>query len=512
MKHNGGNIRLSLKHNGGNISIKWKVFFYLLGFTVVLLAILWLFQICYLDAFYKRIKTEEAKRAMEEAIAVLETEKGQEELEALAASYNLSILAVDSQGTVRSCAFYFPNPEAELLPEKELQFCYNAAKEQGGSAKFVLEEKEGIRPGPEPEKKEGADGGPAGPGLQGPDMEALFGGHRQKPGESILNVKLFTKDGETLAALVYSALTPVDATVTTLKTQLLWMSVPFLLLSLLLSLLISGKMTRSLVGINASAKELARGNYRIAFSGTDCREIAELSDTLNYAARELEKTEGLRRELIANVSHDLRTPLTMITAYAEGMRDLPGENTPENIQVIIEEAERLTDLVNDLLDLSKLQAGVLEMEASVYNLTESIRGVLKRYNKLMEQEGYCITFDYKEEVCVKADEFKIFQVVYNLINNAIHYTGKDKRVTVRQIRVGEKVRIEVEDSGQGIPKEEIPFVWERYYKGKNAHKRAAAGTGLGLSIVKNILLLHRADYGVDSHPGKGSIFWFELDC
>ena len=161
-------------------------------------------------------------------------------------------------------------------------------------------------------------------------MEALFGGHRQKPGESILYVKLFTKDGETLAALVYSALTPLDATVTTLKTQLLWMSVPFLLLSLLLSLLISGKMTRSLVGINASAKELARGNYRIAFSGTDCREIAELSDTLNYAARELEKTEGLRRELIANVSHDLRTPLTMITAYAEGMRDLPGENTPEN--------------------------------------------------------------------------------------------------------------------------------------------------------------------------------------
>ena len=184
----------------------------------------------------------------------------------------------------------------------------------------------------------------------------------------------------------------------------------------------------------------------------------------------------------------------------------------ENIQVIIEEAERLTGLVNDLLDLSKLQAGVLEMEASVYNLTESIRGVLKRYNKLMELEWYCINFDYKEEVCVKADEFKIFQVVYNLINNAIHYTGKDKRVTVRQIRVGEKVRIEVEDSGQGIPKEEIPFVWERYYKGKNAHKRAAAGTGLGLSIVKNILLLHRADYGVDSHPGKGSIFWFELDC
>ena len=261
---------------------------------------------------------------------------------------------------------------------------------------------------------------------------------------------------------------------------------------------------------NHAARELAKGDYSVEFSGKDYREIAELSETLNFAARELEKTEGFRKELLANVSHDLRTPLTMIIAYAEGMRDLPGENTPENIQVIIDESRRLTNLVNDMLDISKLQAGVLEKETSIYNLTESIESVLERYNKLKEQEGYSIEFQYEQEVFVEADEFKIFQVIYNLINNAINYTGADKWVLVRQLIKDEVVRIEVTDTGEGIAKEALPYVWNRYYKVDKTHKRAVMGTGLGLAIVKNILILHEADYGVESEPGKGSTFWFEL--
>ena len=179
-------------------------------------------------------------------------------------------------------------------------------------------------------------------------------------------------------------------------------------------------MSRSLIGLNASAKEMAGGNFDVHFDGTDYREVAELSDTLNMTARELGKSERLRRELIANVSHDLRTPLTMIIAYAEVMRDLPGENSPENVQVVIDEAERLTNLVNDMLDISKLQAGVMEKNATVYNLTESIQSVFARYNKLKEQDGYKIDFSYDQMVMVEADEYKIFQVIYNLVINAIN--------------------------------------------------------------------------------------------
>ena len=226
--------------------------------------------------------------------------------------------------------------------------------------------------------------------------------------------------------------------------------------------------------------------------------------------RELAKTEKFQRELLANISHDLRTPLTMIIAYAEIMRDLPGENTPENVQVVIDESKRLTALVNDMLDVSKLQAGVLTLDRKEYDLTESIRSVLDRFAKLTEQDGYTIQFEYQEHVLVEADEYKINQVVYNLINNAINYTGENRTVWVRQIQLGGIVRIEVIDSGIGIEKAELPYVWERYYKVDKTHKRAVMGTGLGLSIVKNILKLHDANYGVNSEVGQGSVFWFEL--
>lgn len=305
-------------------------------------------------------------------------------------------------------------------------------------------------------------------------------------------------------------LTPVNATVYTLKIELIFISIVMLILSILLALIISRQISKSMIRVNDSARELAKGKYDVVFEGKDYKEIAELSDTLNYMAKELERTEQFRRELIANVSHDLRTPLTMITAYSEAMRDLPGENSPENIQVVIDEAMHLTNLVNDMLDLSKLQAGVLVNNSKCYNLTEGIRLVLKRYNKLIEQDHYRIRFIYDRDAWVTADVFKMEQVLYNLINNAIHYTGEDKTVVVRQILTDGNVRIEIKDSGAGIAKEELPHIWERYYKIDKDHKRAVTGSGLGLSIVKHILELHQAAYGAESEIGHGSTFWFEF--
>ena len=328
--------------------------------------------------------------------------------------------------------------------------------------------------------------------------------------ESIIYVDVLTSDNTACVLMVNTVLTPVSATVDTLRIQMIWITVVMIILSLLIALVISKKVSRSMIRVNNAAKKLAKGDFNVSFDGKDYREIAELSETLNQAATDLGKNEKLQKELIANVSHDLRTPLTMIIAYSEVMRDLPGENTLENVQVVIDEAKRLTNLVNDMLDISKLQAGALEMKLSEFNLTDRIQKVLERYNKLKEQDGYRIDFEYQEEVYVCADEFKIFQVIYNLINNAINYTGSDKRVLVRQLVKEQIVRIEVIDSGEGISEENLPYVWDRYYKVDKTHKRAVMGTGLGLSIVKNILELHHAEYGVESILSAGSKFWFEL--
>ncbi len=192
--------------------------------------------------------------------------------------------------------------------------------------------------------------------------------------------------------------------------------------------------------------------------------------------------DRLRKDLVANVSHDLRTPLTMIIGYGEVMRDIPGENTPENIQIIVDEAQRLSLLVNDLLDLSQVEAGVRRMEKRRFNLTEEIRKTLSRYQKLVEQQGYTVEFEAEEDAWVQADQVKIGQVIYNLINNAISFTGEGKRVTVRQNITASQVRIDVIDYGVGIPPEEMDSIWDRYYS-KTPHRRAVIGTGLGLSIA-----------------------------
>ena len=237
-----------------------------------------------------------------------------------------------------------------------------------------------------------------------------------------------------------------------------------------------------------------------------------MSDSLTYASQELSKNDALQKELIANISHDLRTPLTMIVGYGEAMRDLPGENTPENVQVIIDETQRLSDLVNDLLDLSKLQAGTRKPVKEVFNLTDVIRETMGRYEKLTRKDGYSIELDCGETVYVLADKTMVLQVIYNLINNAINYTGEDRRVTVRQALTDEgKVRVSVMDSGEGIPADQLPLIWDRYYKVDKVHRRAMIGTGLGLSIVKSILEQHGNAYGVESQIGKGSTFWFEFD-
>lgn len=505
------------------ISIKWKIFLYFLAFTSLLLLILWLFQTVYLDVFYKTIKRRELQHAMYYLERAIDEEDFEDTASTIAKSYDISIVVVGEDRNVLFATEAIFTDLQGNLNQGLFNEWYQLAKENGGSYQVDYQNEELPNPIYLEERKDISKL----PNLSSrKDLEKMLG----KPDhfnqdESRNQMKMFTKHAQEtvtwfkivsnaqekeLVLILSAMITPVDATVHTLQIQLAYISGILVLLSLAMAWILSRNISRSIIRVNHAAKELAKANYDVTFEAKDYREIAELSDTLNYATEELAKTEKFQRELLANVSHDLRTPLTMIIAYAEIMRDLPGENTPENVQVVIDESKRLTALVNDMLDVSKLQAGVLTLEKTEYDLTESIRSVLNRFAKLTEQDGYKIQFEYTEHVLVEADEYKINQVVYNLINNAINYTGADRNVWVRQIRVGKIVRIEVIDSGVGIEKAELPYVWERYYKVDKTHKRAVMGTGLGLSIVQNILKLHEANYGVNSEVGQGSIFWFEL--
>ena len=231
---------------------------------------------------------------------------------------------------------------------------------------------------------------------------------------------------------------------------------------------------------------------------------------MNSAAIELGKVEGLRRELLANVSHDLRTPLSLIYGYAEMMNDFPGEITPEQTKVIMDETRRLSTLVNDILDISRLETDMERLNVSRFDLTESLLETIRRLQELLKPEGFVITIAYDYNVLVDADEVKIGRAFYNLLINAVNYSGEDRVVAVRQTVAGGIVRVSVTDSGEGVGDDEKPFIWDRYYKSAKQHSRAITGTGLGLSIVKRIVDLHGGRYGVESETGKGSTFWYEI--
>ena len=303
-----------------------------------------------------------------------------------------------------------------------------------------------------------------------------------------------------------------------LAVSMQWLSLITALVAVVLAFVTSGFVaafiTKPVTEVTERAKELARGNYDLHFKKNYfCAELTELSEALDYARSEISKADTMQKELIANVSHDFKTPLTMIKAYASMIVEITGEDKKKrdaNAKVIIDECDRLTLLVGDLLDLSKLRAGVNMGEKTVFNLSEEVYSVAERFSFLKETSGYVIETQIEDDLYTQANRERIDQVLYNLIGNAVNYTGEDKRVRVKLYKKGGNARFEVIDSGKGIPPEEVDTIWDRYYRSNKTHKRPVNGSGLGLSIVKNILLQHDCPFGVISEVGKGSCFWAEF--
>ena len=269
-----------------HLSIKWGIFAGILVFLAILLLLLFLLQTVYLDDIYKAAKKNTLNNANDKVEQVLEKQLG-----------NLNVI--------------------------EQQHFYTRAEKNGGG--FTEEIAGDIQR----------------------DPFDLFKGNEiyldQKPPsgiaqESMVSVRILTISSTPYLTIVSARLTPVNATVQMIRQELIFVSIIMIILALVLAMVISRLISKPLSQMNESAKELAKGNYDVEFHDQSSPEISELGSTLNYTARQLKKTEQLQHELIANVSHDLRTPFTMIQAYAEMMRDIPGENTPQNVQVIIDEA------------------------------------------------------------------------------------------------------------------------------------------------------------------------------
>ncbi len=328
----------------------------------------------------------------------------------------------------------------------------------------------------------------------------------------VIFAKKINTDGKVYLLVSYN-IGQVQSTIDMLEVQLWITTIMVIVLAFIFSILISGIVSKQIRDLSKTAEQLAAGKTDVHFKENGFTETRELASTLNYATTEINKTESLRRELIANVSHDLRTPLTIVKGYAELIRDISGDNPEkreEHLARIIKETDRLTVLVRDMLNLSKMESGAGETHHVVFNLSDAVVKVGESFKVYDELQGYSITSEVEPDITVKGDPTRMELVLYNLVSNAVNYTGEDKKVTITLRKEGERARFGVKDTGPGMDDEQVNMIWQRYYRAKE-HKRAVVGSGLGLSIVKAILDAHpNVDYGVDTALGKGSEFYFSL--
>ena len=459
-------------------SLKFKLWTYFVVFAATIMLILWLLQIVFLNSYYESMKTNEIKRIGNSLVLEYGKADFEELLYTTSLSEGIVIQILDENGSL-----VYPLNILDMIRQPRLdfptfsEFLNNLFESEQNYVVYNRNDKRFISP------------------------TLVYGAILQN------------NSGSNYFLYINSILQPVDSTVSVLQNQLIIVTFISLILALGLSYFIATKLTKPIEKITKSAEALAKGNYNIEFEKGDYTEIDNLADTLNYATKELSKTEELRRDLIANVSHDLRTPLTLIKSYGEMIRDISGNNEAKrnyHVKTIIDESDRLSDMVNDMLDLSKAQSGLDKIDFISFDIKKTTEDILKRFEYFTDTQGYTLSLNTHGATNIIGDEKKIEQVIYNLISNAINYSIDDKSIVINIIGEDEFVNFEVIDKGEGIPESEIDSIWERYYKVGKAHKRAVVGTGIGLSIVKSILVAHNGIYGVESEVDKGSKFYFKL--
>ncbi len=283
-------------------------------------------------------------------------------------------------------------------------------------------------------------------------------------------------------------------------------------IALLMARWLARGMTQPLRDMAQAARRMETGDYSTQVHTRSRDEVGQLADAFNTMSAELEGVERLRRELVANVSHELKTPIAAIRAHLENVLDGVEQPDPETLQVMLTQSDRLGRLVDQLLDLSRLESGDVPLDRSIVPLGPLVSQVLSEIDVARPGRGVLVSSQVADDVPPAfADRERVHQVLFNLVDNAVRYTPTGGAVTVSAHPHNGGVEIEVHDTGVGISAEHLPRLFERFYRVDMSRSRSDdGGTGIGLAIARSVVEAHGGHIRADSEPGRGSTFTFEL--
>ena len=457
------------------ISLRSQIFIVLIFFAVFVLGLIFVFQNFFLDDFYKNNKIKIIERTGDSIANNLNNDDFKNYLENLTFDEDVCIRIISSGVNITGVSQRSACPLVNLS-NYQMNEIANETQENGNAKLFDNYK------------------------LSNNDKNNLY-----------IYSKLASTGAYKVLILVSSIVTPLTATVATINNQYLVIIAIVILATLLLALFLSKIILKPIKNISSEAKMLPEGKYNSDVIKTNALEIENLNNTLKEANQEILKAGTAKKELLANVTHDLRTPLTMIVGYGEMVRDFPEENNSENIDVIIDEAKRLSSLVDDLIDVSRYEEKGLELNKTNISLNELLNAVYRQYEKYCENLNVEFKLKTLKDYDFVGDEKRIKQVLYNFINNSLNYnTKKKKKITLGVEKQGTKHRVYVLDNGEGIDKDDLEKIWDRYYKVDKEHKRFHLGSGIGLSLARDILVSHDFNYGVESEVKKYTKFYFDV--
>lgn len=452
--------------------------------VIIILVPMWLMQVVFLQDVYEFTKEHDVKKVQKNIVAVLSREgslaENYNEILDIAADNELYIEIYDAKANSILNPFMLMDKNRRVnVNDIMSHYATNAIIEQmqeGNKATFSVKLKQ----------------------QSGENNGAL-----------LIIVDRFELNGKHYYVSTRASLVPVQATSDILSRIFFIILAVVFVAAIVAAIIFASSITRPIRKVSEAANAVAGGDYTVKLPEETEDEMGMLMRDFNNMTLELSKVDALRKDLIANVSHELRTPLTMIKGYAETIRDLTGSNPEKRekqLDIIIDESDRLSGLITNMLDLSRLQAGKVEFHKTDVNISEMIKALLVRYD-IFTDAGYEIKQSIADGVYCSCDENRIEQVICNLTDNAINHSVETKIVTVT---LEESGLLKIHNYGDVIEPENIPHIWDRYYKVDKTGNRRVTGTGIGLSIVKEILVAHGFKFGVTSDETNGTTFWVKF--